>query len=61
MNSPDLPPPRTYKDVPPVPAVDPEDLKRVWNVKPPWTQDSHKDACSPGADVADRPYNRAGR
>jgi hypothetical protein len=52
MNSADLSPPRTYKDVPLVPAVDPEDLKRVWNVKPPWTQDSHKDACSPGADVA---------
>jgi hypothetical protein len=51
MNSPDLPPPRTYKDVPLVPAVDPEDLKRVWNLKPPWTRDSHKDACSPGADV----------
>jgi hypothetical protein len=52
MNSPNLPPPRTYKDVPLVPAVDPEDLKRVWNVKPPWKADSHKEACSPGADVA---------
>ena len=38
--------------MPLVPAVDPEDLKRVWNVKPPWTQDSHKNACRPGADVA---------
>jgi len=52
MNSPELPPPHTYKDAPLVPAVDPEDLKRAWNVKLPWTQDSHKDACSPGADVA---------
>ena len=51
MNSPDFPPPRTYKDVPLVPAVDPEDLKRVWNVKPPWTEDWYKDAYRPGADV----------
>src|ERR1700751_3122847 len=53
MNSPEpyLPAPRTYKDVPLVPAVDPEDLKRVWNLKPPWTAHSHEDACSPGANV----------
>jgi hypothetical protein len=53
MNSPEphLPAPRTYKHVPFVPAVDPDDLKRVWNVRPPWTATSHKDACSPGADV----------
>jgi len=53
MNSPEayLPAPRTYKDVPLVPAVDPDDLKRVWNVKPPWTARSHEEACKPGADV----------
>jgi len=53
MNSPEsyIPAPRTYKDVPLVPAVDPADLKRVWNVKPPWTAHSHEEACSPGANV----------
>lgn len=44
--------PRTYKDVPLIPPVDPDDLKRVWNMKPPWTAHSHEDACSPGADVS---------
>lgn len=23
----------------------------MWEVKPPWERDSHKDACGPGADV----------
>ncbi|HMK21067.1 MAG TPA: hypothetical protein VK466_01960 [Terriglobales bacterium] len=49
---PDLPAPRTYRDVPLIPPVDPDDLKRVWNIKPPWKANSAEQACCPGANVA---------
>jgi hypothetical protein len=50
-HAPHLHAPRTYKGVPFVPAVDPDDLRRVWNLKPPWRANSREDVCSPGADV----------
>jgi len=49
---PNLPAPRFYKEDVLIPPVGPDDLRRVWSVKPPWTRDSRKEACSPGADVS---------
>jgi hypothetical protein len=44
---------KIYEDGEPIPPVDPEDVKRVWELIPPWRpgNDQHS-ACSPGADVS---------
>lgn len=44
---------RIYRDGEPIPAVDPEDVKRVWKLIPPWRPgNDQQSACSPGADVS---------
>lgn len=42
---------KEYKEGEPIPAVDPEDVKRLWYLKPPWKTGDQEAACSRGADV----------
>src|SRR5712691_8738536 len=43
---------RIRKEGEPIPPVDPEDIKRCWNLRPPWNPgNDQQSACSPGADV----------
>jgi hypothetical protein len=43
--------PKEYKDGASIPSADPEDIKRLYNVKPPWRSGNDiESACSPGAD-----------
>jgi hypothetical protein len=51
-SDPSLPCRTLYEPNDPIPPVDPDNLRRVWNVKPPWTAHSRDEACSPGADVS---------
>jgi len=48
----DVPNFRTYEDGEPIPPVDPEDVKQVWKLIPPWRPgNDQQSACSPGANV----------
>ena len=41
---------KTYADGEPIPPVDPEDLRRRWNIKIPWTREALEEAESHEAD-----------
>ena len=41
---------KAYAEREPIPPVDPEDLKRRWNLKPPWTAEAMRAAWSREAD-----------
>jgi hypothetical protein len=43
---------KDYREGEPIPPVDPEDLKRMWRLRPPSSWEDQRAACGPGADIA---------